>query len=285
MNTLFYIFQEFIDLLFFKNVADFLPIDELTFHDFIFLFFTKNPVEIIKHKGIKFLMDSLLYLDFLKCQKKLLSKDFYLIQNCSLVTFFTKSISFFLEIETRKQFLFKGKLNEPFRKIFEGILLERKMSQLKVGIQFWKNQNQHLLTFDILNQSYQEILRQKLIQTQNEIDFPKIYSARQNKLNFFIKRFSCFFPILFGQEILNIKGLSKIIINKIYSKSIHKMFLFKLEKFFLKKYCKTRINILNFYFFDEICCLKKKNPGFSKFLSKYSTSDNIRQRFDSEKFN
>ena len=47
MNTLFSIFQEFIDLVFFRNVADFLNVDELTFRDYIFLFFAKNTFRII----------------------------------------------------------------------------------------------------------------------------------------------------------------------------------------------------------------------------------------------
>ena len=284
MNTLFSIFQEFIDLVFFKNVADFLNVDELTFRDYIFLFFAKNTFRIIKNKSIKYLLDTLLYLDFLKYHRKLFSKDFYLIQNCSLVTFFTKSISFFLEFENENQFVFKEKLNEPFRKIIEGILLERKIKQLNTGIQFWRNQNQNLLTFDILNQSYQEILRKKLIRIENDINLSQVYSANQSKFNIFVKRFGCLFPVLFGQEISTIKGNPRRMNNKTNSKSIYNMFLFRLERFFLKKYCKTRIDILNFYFFKEIYCLKKEDSNFSKFLFKHSKISTIKPKLDFQEF-
>ena len=284
MNTLFSIFQEFIDLVFFKNVADFLNVDELTFRDYIFLFFAKNTFRIIKNKSIKYLLDTLLYLDFLKYHRKLFSKDFYLIQNCSLVTFFTKSISFFLEFENENQFVFKEKLNEPFRKIIEGILLERKIKQLNTGIQFWRNQNQNLLTFDILNQSYQEILRKKLIRIENDINLSQVYSANQSKFNIFVKRFGCLFPVLFGQEISTINGNPRRMNNKTNSKPIYNMFLLRLERFFLKKYCKTRIDILNFYFFKEIYYLKKEDSSFSKFLSKYSKISTIKLKMDFKKF-
>ena len=284
MNTLFSIFQEFIGLIFFKNVADFLNVDELTFHDYIFLFFAKNTFRIIKNKSIKYLLDTLLYLDFLKHHRKLFSKDFYLIQTCSLVTFFTKSISFFLEFENENKFVFKEKLNEPFRKIIEGILLERKIKQLNTGLQFWRNQNQNLLTFDILNQSYQEILRKKLIRIENDINLSQVYSANQSKFNIFVKRFGCLFPVLFGQEISTINGNPRRKNNKKNKKPIYNMFLLRLERFFLKKYCKTRIDILNFYFFKEIYYLKKEDSSFSKFLSKYSKISTIKLKMDFKKF-
>jgi len=275
MNTLFCIFEEFINIVFSKNVADFLSIDDLVFRDFIFLSFSKNSFQILKNKTSKYFMNILLYLDFLKYHKKPLYKDFYLIQNCSLLTFFTKTVSFFVKLDLKNQFSFNQKLNEPFKKMIQGILLEKKINQLNDTIKFWKNQNQNLLIFDILNQSYQEILRKKLIRTADEMNFLGSYLTESNNLNIFKKRFKCFFPFLFAQEIFRTKDMFLRTKFKINSQLFHKTFLIRLKKIFLEKYFKARLDILKFYFYSEIYCITGKNPYFLKFFSKQINSNKI----------
>lgn len=268
MNTLFSIFEEFINIVFSKNVEDFLSIDDLVFRDFVFLSFSKNSLQILEKKSSRYFMNTLLYLDFLKYHKKHIYKDFYLIQNCSLLTFFTKTVSFFVKLDHKKHFSFNEKLNEPFKKIIEGILLEKKINRLNDTIKFWKNQNQNLLIFDILNQSYQEILRKKLIRTADEMNFSGSYLSESNNLNIFRKRFKCFFPFLFAQEIFRTKDEFLRPKFKICSQLFHKTFLLRLKKFFVEKYLKARLDILKFYFYDEIYYMSRKNPCYLKFFSK-----------------
>jgi hypothetical protein len=275
MNTLFCIFEEFINIVFSKNVADFLSIDDLIFRDFIFLSFSKNSFQILKNKTSKYFINILLYLDFLKYHKKPLCKDFYLIQNCSLLTFFTKTVSFFVKLDHKNQFSFNQKLKEPFKKMIQGILLEKKINQLNDIIKFWKNQNQNLLIFDILNQSYQEILRKKLIRTADEKNFLGSYLTESNHLNIFKKRFKCFFPFLFAQEIFRTKNMFLRTKFKINSQLFHKTFLIKLKKIFIEKYFKARLDILKFYFYSEIYCRTGKNLYFLKFFSKQINSNKI----------
>ena len=275
MNTLFSIFEEFINVVFSKNVADFLSIDDLVFRDFIFLSLSRNSFQILKNKSFKFFINILLYLDFLKYHKKSIYKDFFLIQNCSLITFFTKTVSFFVKLDNKNKFNFNEKLNEPFKKIIEGILLEKKMNQLNDTIKFWKNQNQNLLIFDILNQSYQEILRKRLVRIAEEMNFSECCLSESNNLNVFKKRFKCFFPFLFGQEIFHAKDRFLRAKFKINPQLFQKTFLVKLKKIFIEKYFKARLDILKFYFYGEIYCMTGKNLYFLKFFPKLKNSNKI----------
>ena len=275
MNTLFSIFEEFINVVFSKNVADFLSIDDLVFRDFIFLSLSRNSFQILKNKTSKYFMNTLIYLDFLKYHKKPIYKDFYLVQNCSLLTFFTKTVSFFVKLDHKNQFSFNHKLIEPFKKMIEGILLEKKINQLNDTIKFWKNQNQNLLIFDILNQSNQEILRKKLIGIADEMNFLGSYLSESKNLNIFKKRFKCFFPFWFAQEIFRTKDGFLRPKFKINPQLFQKTFLVKLKKIFIEKYFKARLDILKFYFYSEIYCMKGKNLYFLKFFSKHINSNNI----------
>ena len=261
MNTLFSVIEEFIDPFFSKNVASWLSLDKQTLFDFDLITLSSDQSKKIKNITLNRLINILLYLKFMRKQKKIFLKCLFLIENCTLVTFFTRTISFYAEFEKIGKISTKEKLSEPLKKLLTGILIGKKANEIANKIPYWKNFCANLLTNDLFDQSFQEVAKIKLIQTE--------YKKMGSKFNFFgskwsyflKKRFDCFFPVFFFQEFFlinnpapylnfkvgNINFQISIYFKKLLRKKNLSLFLnllktYSLEKFFeFDKYLKNKI--------------------------------------------
>jgi len=99
MNTLFGILEEVINFKPLRNVVDWLVVNEKNFYNFSFIRFNKdNFLKNYTCKDLNYLINILLYFDFVKDNKKLISSNLDLIQCCSSITFFNRSISYFVKL-------------------------------------------------------------------------------------------------------------------------------------------------------------------------------------------
>ena len=165
MNTLYNILNEIVSFVPLINVSDWLVLNDKNFYSFSFIRFKKeNCSTYSKCNDLRYLMGSLLYFDFVKKNKKLISSNFDLIQFCCTDTFFKKSISYYVKILPTCKNFSVNHLKIPIKKLFNAILISKKAIELKRMVIFWKKYHLKLMIVEVLNQPFQENIKKKMIE-------------------------------------------------------------------------------------------------------------------------
>jgi len=245
MNTLFRILEEIINFIPLGNVVDCLVVNEKSFYNFSFIRFNEdNFLKNYTCKDLNYLINILLYFDFVKDNKKLISSNLDLIQCCSSITFFNRSISYFVKLIPEFGIFSAKNLNAPIKKLFHGILICKKSEELKKMVGFWKNYHLKIILIGILNQSFQENIKKKLYDTARSEFKNDLGVADSKHLYLLKKRLECIsFKLLERKFYLN----KKILLNSDSSKSnFYSNFISELDHLLTKKNLKSCVNFINF---------------------------------------
>jgi hypothetical protein len=266
MNTLSNISEELIGSIFSGNLKDWLACDRKKFYDLDFMNFQKkDDFKKFGNKDLNCLINILLYFKFIieKKKKLFLSKLYYFQISCPL-TFFTKTISFYIRNSGISDIFSIDVFVEPLKKLFYGILMNKKLNEMKKNIEFWTTRHLNFLTIENMNRSHQEIIKSKIIYTENIEFYTKEYFSKQTRLYLLKKRFKCFFPVFFAQKFIFIENryFSQNFFRKFFSFEINHSF----EKLFIKKIFNIFLALIKSYFSHTNFIFNKK---FFRFNKKY----------------
>jgi len=269
MNTLSNISEELIGSIFSGNLKDWLVCDRKKFYDLDFMNFQKkDDFKKLGNNDLNCLINSLLYFKFIGGRKKklFLSKLYY-FQFSYPLTFFTKTISFYTRNSSISNIFSINVFVEPMKKLFYGILMNKKLNELKKNIEFWTTRHLNFLTIEIMNQSHQEIIKSKTIYAENLEFHTKEYFPKQTRLYLLKKRFKCFFPVFFAQKFIFIENcfFNQNSFRKFFSFEINSSF----EKLFIKKIFNIFLALIKSYFSHTNFIFNKNFPKFFSFNKKY----------------
>jgi hypothetical protein len=279
MKTLVSLIEEFVKFFPNKKISDWFNIDKTTIKNFSFISFCKKNFKITnRRKSLDQLIHILLYFEFIKKKKKIFLQNFYFIQICSLHNFFSNNISFLINLINKKRICSHKILNEPFKKLFYAIMINKKKKELNTTIPFWKNQNFNFLIIEIFNLSFQEIVTKIFAQ---KIDIS--YYFKKYRLNILKQRFHCFFSFLYTKKFLfNEKILS--IYNSVYSSFCWK-FIWDIKQALTPKNLKIIL--------ESVACCSYYNNAFQNYeifglitlLKKYLRRKKVKTQFLIDKSN
>ena len=252
MNTLLTLLEELIKVLPSKKTTNLLELDEFTLTNFSFNGFIKKESELkFKSKNLTHLIKFLIYVEFIKENKKIFFQHLYSMQYCTLITFFTRALSFHSDIFTNKNILLKINLNKSLKKLLIGVLVNKKINELKKTVMFWNIFNLKLLNIDILHQSFQEIVLKKMFE-----QIKTIFSSKKQHLYIFKKRWDCFF--MCSDESNSICKLKSTINSYPMDLNFFPTFLLEIKKFLTAKKFKILLDLIRIYLF--------RNREISKFV-------------------
>ena len=270
MNTLSNISEELIGSIFSGNSKDWLVCDRKKFYDLDFINFQKKEdFKKLGNKDLNCLINILLYFKFIrKEKKKLFLSKLYYFQISYALTFFTKTISFYTRNSGISNIFSINVFVEPVKKLFYGILMNKKLNELKKNIEFWTTRHLNFLTIEIMDQSHQEIIKSKTIYAENIEFHTKKYFSKQTRLHLLKKRFKCFFPVFFAQKFILIENrfFSQKCFRKFFSFEIN----FSFEKLFIKKIFNIFLALIKSYFSHTNFIFNKKFSKFFRFNKKYN---------------
>ena len=252
MKTLLTFVDELIKFLPNKKTTHLLEIDEFTLTNFRFNGFIKKESELkFKSKNLTHLIKFLIYFEFIKENKKTFFQHLYSMQYCTLITFFTGALNFHSDIFTTKNILLKINLNKSLKKLLIGVLVNKKINELKKTVMFWNIFNLKLLNIDILHQSFQEIVLKKIFE-----QIKTIFSFKKHHPYIFKKRWGCFFMCLNESDSISKK---KSMVNS-YPMDLNffPTFLLEIKKFLTTKKFKILLDLIRIYLF--------RNKEVSKFV-------------------
>ena len=137
MKILVSLIEEFVKFFPNKKISDWFNIDETSIKNFSFINFCKKNSKInIRSKSLNQLIHILLYFEFIKKKKKIFLQNFYFIQICSFHNFFSNNISFLINLINKKRICSHKILNEPFKKLFYAIMINKKKKRIKYYYSF-----------------------------------------------------------------------------------------------------------------------------------------------------
>jgi len=247
MNTLYNILNEIVSFVPLINVSDWLVLNDKNFYNFSFIRFKKKTcLNYSKCNDIRYLVGSLLYFDFVKKNKKLISSSFDLIQFFCTDTFFNKSISYYVKILSTCKNFSVNHLKIPIKKLFNAILVSKKAIELKKMVIFWKKYHLKLIIVEILNQPFQENIKKKMIENI-ETEFKHGQSRKIISYLYILqKRLKCTYFKLVEK---NVYSINKISSNVPYIKSNFFInFLFESKIIRSKKNLQICLNLIGFFF-------------------------------------